>query len=178
MRLKDCHNFHDFRTLAKRRLPGPIFNYIDGAADDEVTYRRNSDSFDQVDLLPKVLRGTDEIDLSVDGLVDAAAVAKVEAALNAIPGVLEAHANPATDTAKVVFAAGAVALSAITAAVNATGYSAEVKSGGSLDLEAKKAAETTRLGRMTLLAAILTLPENDLRDMLADLSDYVVARIN
>ncbi len=101
---------------------------------------------------------TDEIDLSVDGLVDAAAVAKVEAALNAIPGVLEAHANPATDTAKVVFAAGAVALSAITAAVNATGYSAEVKSGGSLDLEAKKAAETTRLGRMTLLAAILTLP--------------------
>ncbi|MBL6429171.1 MULTISPECIES: alpha-hydroxy acid oxidase [Maritimibacter] len=66
MRLKDCHNFHDFRTLAKRRLPGPIFNYIDGAADDEVTYRRNSDSFDQVDLLPKVLRGTDEIDLSVE----------------------------------------------------------------------------------------------------------------
>ncbi|EAQ10673.1 L-lactate dehydrogenase (cytochrome) [Maritimibacter alkaliphilus HTCC2654] len=66
MRLKDCQNFHDFRTLAKRRLPGPIFNYIDGAADDEVTYRRNSDSFDQVDLLPKVLRGTDEIDLSVE----------------------------------------------------------------------------------------------------------------
>ncbi|MEC7762316.1 MAG: alpha-hydroxy acid oxidase [Pseudomonadota bacterium] len=66
MRLKDCHNFHDFRTLAKRRLPSPIFNYIDGAADDEVTYRRNSDSFDQVDLLPKVLRGTDEVDMSVE----------------------------------------------------------------------------------------------------------------
>src|SRR5215510_1904581 len=40
MRLRDCHNFHDFRKLAKRRLPGPIFNYIDGAADDEVTHRR------------------------------------------------------------------------------------------------------------------------------------------
>lgn len=66
MRLKDCHNFHDFRSLAKRRLPAPIFNYIDGAADDEVTYRRNSESFDQVDLLPKVLRGTDDIDLSVE----------------------------------------------------------------------------------------------------------------
>lgn len=66
MRLKDCHNFHDFRSLAKRRLPAPIFNYIDGAADDEVTYRRNSESFDQVDLLPKVLRGTDAIDLSVE----------------------------------------------------------------------------------------------------------------
>ncbi|MEL6198209.1 MAG: alpha-hydroxy-acid oxidizing protein, partial [Pseudomonadota bacterium] len=39
MGLDACHNFQDFRRLAKRRLPGPIFNYIDGAADDEVTYR-------------------------------------------------------------------------------------------------------------------------------------------
>lgn len=65
MRLTDCHNFHDFRTLARRRLPGPIFNYIDGAADDEVTYRRNTDSFDACDLVPNVLRGVGEIDLSV-----------------------------------------------------------------------------------------------------------------
>ena len=35
MRLKDCHSFKDFRELARRRLPDPIFNYIDGAADDE-----------------------------------------------------------------------------------------------------------------------------------------------
>ena len=47
MRLRDCYNFHDFRTLAKRRLPGPIFNYIDGAADDEATYRRNTASFER-----------------------------------------------------------------------------------------------------------------------------------
>ena len=45
MRLNDCHNFQDFRTLAKRRLPGPIFNYIDGAADDELTYRRNTEAY-------------------------------------------------------------------------------------------------------------------------------------
>ena len=44
MRLSDCHNFHDFRRLARRRLPSPIFNYIDGAADDEVTLRQNTDS--------------------------------------------------------------------------------------------------------------------------------------
>ena len=42
MRLDDCHNFRDFRRLAKRRLPGPIFDYIDGAADDEATYARNA----------------------------------------------------------------------------------------------------------------------------------------
>lgn len=65
MRLRDCHNFHDFRALAKGRLPGPIFNYIDGAADDEVTLRRNTASFESCDLVPNVLRGVSEIDMSV-----------------------------------------------------------------------------------------------------------------
>lgn len=46
MRLERCHNFHDFRELARKRLPGPIFNYIDGAAEDEVTLRRNTDAFE------------------------------------------------------------------------------------------------------------------------------------
>jgi L-lactate dehydrogenase (cytochrome) len=65
MRLSDCNNFHDFRELAKRRLPGPIFNYIDGAADDEVTLRRNTASFERCDLVPNVLRGVETVDLSV-----------------------------------------------------------------------------------------------------------------
>ncbi|MEM9250673.1 MAG: alpha-hydroxy acid oxidase [Pseudomonadota bacterium] len=65
MRLSDCHNFHDFRRLAKRRLPGPIFNYIDGGADDEVTLRANSSAFDACDLLPSVLTGVSDVDMSV-----------------------------------------------------------------------------------------------------------------
>jgi len=65
MRLKQCFNFHDFRELARRRLPGPIFNYIDGAADDETTYRRNTAAFEECDLLPNVLSGVEQIDLSV-----------------------------------------------------------------------------------------------------------------
>jgi L-lactate dehydrogenase (cytochrome) len=65
MRLRDCHNFHDFRRLARRRLPRPIFDYIDGAADDEVTYRRNTASFERCDLVPNVLRGVETVDLSV-----------------------------------------------------------------------------------------------------------------
>ena len=64
MRLAQCHNFHDFRRLAKERLPGPLFNYIDGGADDETSMRRNTESFESVDLVPRILRGTDEIDLS------------------------------------------------------------------------------------------------------------------
>ena len=52
MNLKDCHNFSDFRKLAKKKLPSPIFHYIDGAADDEITYARNTSAFDDVDLVP------------------------------------------------------------------------------------------------------------------------------
>lgn len=65
MRLRNCHNFHDFRRMAKQRLPGPIFDYIDGAAEDEVTYRRNTESFEHCDLVPNVLRGVEAVDLSV-----------------------------------------------------------------------------------------------------------------
>lgn len=65
MRLSHCHNFRDFRELARRRLPGPIFDYIDGAADDEVTKRRNVASFEDCDLVPNVLRGVKDVDLSV-----------------------------------------------------------------------------------------------------------------
>jgi L-lactate dehydrogenase (cytochrome) len=63
--LKQCHNFHDFRSLARKRLPGPIFDYIDGAADDEITHGRNSASFDDCDLVPNVLRGVETVDMSV-----------------------------------------------------------------------------------------------------------------
>jgi len=65
MRLRDCHNFHDFRALARRRLPGPIFDYIDGAADDEFTHRLNTSSFERCDLVPNVLRGVGTVDMSV-----------------------------------------------------------------------------------------------------------------
>lgn len=65
MQLSDCHNVDDFRTLAKRRLPAPVFNYIDGAADDEVTRRRNTAAYADCDLVPDVLAGVAEIDMSV-----------------------------------------------------------------------------------------------------------------
>src|SRR5438067_5322802 len=65
MRLSDCYNFHDFRKLARQRLPGPIFNYIDGGADDEVTLRQNTASFERCDLVPNVLRGVGTVDTSV-----------------------------------------------------------------------------------------------------------------
>ena len=64
MKLKHCHNFHDFKKLAKKKLPSPIFHYIDGAAEDETTYQRNTSAYNDVDLVPNVLRGVENIDLS------------------------------------------------------------------------------------------------------------------
>tara|TARA_B100000902_G_scaffold272418_1_gene258369 strand:+ start:60 stop:1217 length:1158 start_codon:yes stop_codon:yes gene_type:complete len=64
--INNCHNFKDFRNLAKSRLPSPIFHYIDGAADDEVTYRRNSEAYDQCDLVPNVLTGIEKVDMSTN----------------------------------------------------------------------------------------------------------------
>jgi L-lactate dehydrogenase (cytochrome) len=65
VRVNRCNNIGDFRTMAKRRLPGPIFHYIDGAADDEVTYRRNTEAYERCDLVPNVLAGIKSIDMSI-----------------------------------------------------------------------------------------------------------------
>tara|TARA_Y100001970_G_C14162583_1_gene819414 strand:+ start:43 stop:1197 length:1155 start_codon:yes stop_codon:yes gene_type:complete len=62
--INSCCNVNDFRKLAKRRLPSPIFHYIDGAADDEITYKRNTDAFEDCDLIPNVLTGVENIDMS------------------------------------------------------------------------------------------------------------------
>jgi len=54
-RLDDCHNIMDLRELARRRLPNPIFHYVDGAAESEITARRNVSAFDDKTLIPKCL---------------------------------------------------------------------------------------------------------------------------
>ncbi|MDH4109406.1 MAG: alpha-hydroxy-acid oxidizing protein [Gammaproteobacteria bacterium] len=64
MRLKNCYRTADFRKLAKQRLPSPIFHYIDGGSDDEVTLRRNTDAYETWDLVPNVLAGVSDVDLS------------------------------------------------------------------------------------------------------------------
>ncbi|MEO1036484.1 MAG: alpha-hydroxy acid oxidase [Pseudomonadota bacterium] len=68
MRLSDCRNTADFRELARRRLPAPLFHYIDGGSDDESTLARNTAAFDDVDIVPRVLTGVDAVDMSVDVL--------------------------------------------------------------------------------------------------------------
>ncbi len=64
MNINDCYNFEDFRKLAKKKLPAPIFHYIDGGSDDEVTLNRNTNAFNDCDLVPNVLASVGEPNLS------------------------------------------------------------------------------------------------------------------
>ena len=54
----------DLRDLAEKRLPAPMFHYIDGAAEDEWTYRQNTSAFEQFELVPRFLVDVDKIDTS------------------------------------------------------------------------------------------------------------------
>jgi len=64
MSLKDCYNVEDFRKLAKKNLPAPIFHYIDGGSDDETTLKRNTEAYSKCDLIPNILAGVGQPDLT------------------------------------------------------------------------------------------------------------------
>jgi L-lactate dehydrogenase (cytochrome) len=55
VRPERCYNIAELRKLAARRLPAPLFHYIDGGADDEWTLRRNTAAFDGVEFRPRAL---------------------------------------------------------------------------------------------------------------------------
>ena len=57
-------NVDDLRSLAKRRLPAGVFDYIDGGAEDEITLRNNVDAYRNVSFKPRVLRDMTHVDTS------------------------------------------------------------------------------------------------------------------
>lgn len=64
MGIDRCFRIDDLRRLARRRLPAPLFHYIDGGSDDEWTLRENTRAFERYTLVPRVLTDIGEIDLS------------------------------------------------------------------------------------------------------------------
>lgn len=72
-RLGRAASVADLRILARRRLPGGVFDYIDGAAEDERTMAANVDAFARTGFRPRVLRGLDEVDVSTTILGEPAA---------------------------------------------------------------------------------------------------------
>jgi L-lactate dehydrogenase (cytochrome) len=63
MGIQRCFNVMDFRRLAKRRLPAPVFHYLDGGADDEWSLRRNTAAFDDYELMPSHLSDVSAINI-------------------------------------------------------------------------------------------------------------------
>ncbi len=54
----------DFRRLAKRRTPRPVFDYVEGAAEQELSVKRSVDAFQRVVFHPHVLRNVGSVDMA------------------------------------------------------------------------------------------------------------------
>ena len=67
-RARRAVNIADLRALARRRLPKGVYDYVDGAAWDEVTKQRNESDLQSLALRPRMLVGATEIDLSTEVL--------------------------------------------------------------------------------------------------------------
>ncbi len=99
----------------------------------------------------------EDIRLTVEGATCGSCVARIEAALKSVPGVLDATFNLATGQARVQAYSAAVTPQALTAAVKQAGYTATAEQSGD-QAAAREAAEIARLKRDTLIAAALTVP--------------------
>jgi L-lactate dehydrogenase (cytochrome) len=62
-RLARAASVSDLRRIAQRRLPGGVFDYIDGAAEDERTLAANEAAFAATTFRPRVLRGIDKVEI-------------------------------------------------------------------------------------------------------------------
>lgn len=60
--LRNCHTVDDVRAVARRVLPRGVFDYLDGAAEDEITMAANAAAFAAVRFLPRVLRDVGQVD--------------------------------------------------------------------------------------------------------------------
>lgn len=72
-RLARAASVADLRELARRRVPGGVFDYIDGGAGDERTLRRNAEAFTEWEFRPRVLRDVGAIDCSTQVVGDSVA---------------------------------------------------------------------------------------------------------
>src|SRR5690348_14455349 len=54
-RVVKAASIDDLRDLARRFTPRAVFDYVDGAAEAEASYRRSRQAFDRVEFRPQVL---------------------------------------------------------------------------------------------------------------------------
>jgi len=56
------------RTRAARRLPRAVFDFIDGGADDEIAWARNTQQFRDIQMMPRIMQSTPDCDLTTEVL--------------------------------------------------------------------------------------------------------------
>ena len=64
MSIQSWQNVRDARRAARRKIPRPIFDYLDGGADDEIALMRNCSSFRNYALVPQALNISQAVRLS------------------------------------------------------------------------------------------------------------------
>jgi len=62
-RVQRCGNIAELRAAARRAVPKVMFDFVDGAANDEVTSRRNREDFAELEILPRVLVDVSAVDV-------------------------------------------------------------------------------------------------------------------
>jgi Cu+-exporting ATPase len=100
----------------------------------------------------------DTVTLAVSGMTCASCVGRAERALMALPAVLEAQVNLATETAHVRYLPGSTDAGALARALTEAGYPARLRTPGGEDPTARRAEEITHARRQVWIAGLLTLP--------------------
>ena len=65
-RLESALTINDLRAIAKRRTPRAVFDYADGAAEEEISIARARQAFRDVEFHPSILRGAADVDTSCE----------------------------------------------------------------------------------------------------------------
>jgi 4-hydroxymandelate oxidase len=98
-------NVFDYEELARRKLSQPVFDYIAGGAEDEVTLRRNREAFGRIQLRPRALVDVSQVDLATIVLGQ-----RIELPILLAPVALQrlAHADGEVASARAAAAAGTI----------------------------------------------------------------------
>jgi L-lactate dehydrogenase (cytochrome) len=104
-RVERCGNIAELRALARRRVPRAVFDYVEGAAGDELTADRNVTDLRRLELLPRVLAGAEDVELGTTVLGQPVAV-PILGAPTGLTGLV--HHRGEAALARAVNAAGSV----------------------------------------------------------------------
>ena len=145
---------------AIEKVPGVASAAVNLATEKaDVTFAGAPDAAAVAEAVRKAGYGVAEevLEFPVEGMTCASCIGRVEKALKAVPGVLEATANLAQERARVRLLKGTAAFEDLAAAIEKTGYRA-IRETSAAPEEDRRAAEAKTLRRDLIIAAVLTAP--------------------